>query len=260
MEKPRRLIVSLVVLPFFLLQTAAIPARAADATPPFTPPWTGTQERIPPEVKDKESEQPATWCEDPQKKQFEVTYLGPGGVGRTTIRRREIVDKQGNPGVVWEIKTVEPGKPDKKVTYNVDNNGNGTRTEKIGKQPPTTTELKPGDLYDPKTSPTKGTWLSPLFSNWLVNVAYREGGNPRFPASRATATDFRWPLILAATEERPRGETPPTQERPVINIKIVTYGNPPPDTVVHFDPGPETTPEEFLTTPPTTVRWDPKQD
>jgi len=67
-------------------------------------------------------------------------------------------------------------------------------------------------------------------------------------------------VFLAATSERAPAQQLQTQTRAepaVINVKIVTYGDPPAEVFIHMDPGPQSTPEQITTGIPVTT-WTPE--
>jgi hypothetical protein len=81
-------------------------------------------------------------------------------------------------------------------------------------------------------------------------LALEETRSPNRPA----------PLSLAGTIERPPAPHLQTQTRAapeVINVKIVTYGEPPGEVFIHLDPGPQTTPEQIVTGTPV-ITWTPE--
>ena len=259
------------LLIFDLPGPGGLEARAAEDTPQYNPPWNQTRERIPQELKDKENETPIGWCDNKDKKEFEVTYFDSKTGTRTTIKRKERWSEPGPPpgqlGIVsgirfpksvWEITIDEPGKPRKKITYDLDVYKGETRTEKTGNDRPTSGPVKEGDLFDP-TKVKKGSLFELFSPHQRASVNFSAPGlgvpPPGSPFSHHSDA-----LLFAATSERGRDAAEQTQERPVINIKIVTYGNPPSETVVHFDPGPQTTPEEFMNIPTTGIPWDPERD
>jgi len=264
MSRLRRLIFAGLVLLFFgaslLSQPLLIRATyAAEQTPPFTPPWGPTRERVPQEVKDKENEQPLAWCPNEEKQEFEVTYVDNTGT-RTRIKRKVVMIDPPPGGtvrmskIVWEITTDTPGQPRKKSTYDLEP-GKETRTEKIGKDQPTTRPIREGDLFDPaKQPPAKKSFL-PDSPTRLARVNFF-ASDPTLPLSRENSLRQELFILLAATQERPRPSAPSTQERPALNVKLVTYGQPLENPVVHLGEDPKTTPEEFVQKP-TGTPWNP---
>lgn len=116
-------------------------------------------------------------------------------------------------------------------------------------------------MFDPKKPPpTKKSSLTPAFpSTQLARVDFR-ASDPLAPGQGESRAAYDLRTLLAATLERSKGESLKTQERPqppTLNIKIVTYGDPPQTPpVIHLDDPPQTTPEEFVQNPPP-VTWTP---
>src|SRR5215470_15859304 len=225
------------------------------AEPPApSSPW--TQEKVKPkEVEDKEkkNDQPLAWCTKTKK----------NGDNETSATYADGTEVRHVPGKSWVI--IIPGAKGKtKITYD---EANKTRIiEEPGKLPvvqdpakdPAAKQWKDSiekqaqenkksscgeecnSLHTPrKTAANPGSIFQADRGNWLVSVAGRSGA--QF-FSEAQISNPASPLLLAATVERPSGTSPQTQERPgtvTINVKIVTYGDPPPGTVLHFDPGPQ---------------------
>lgn len=263
----RRILASFALIFFFsanlLSQPILIrPAYAAEQTPPFTPPWGPTEERVPQEVKDKENEKPLAWCDNQERLEFEVTYIDSNTGTRTRIKRLLVMSEYAPlgkifrvPMVVWEI-TIDntPGQPKRKITYHLEP-GKETRTEKIGKNQPTTTPIREGDLFDPaKQPPAKKSFL-PYSPTRLARVNFL-ASDPTLPLSREDLFRQELSILLAATQERAKTSAPSTQERPSLNVKLVTYGQPLENPVVHLGEDPKTTPEEFVQKP-TGTPWNP---
>ncbi|MGH7828337.1 MAG: hypothetical protein ACREQ7_24545 [Candidatus Binatia bacterium] len=238
-----------------------VPVWTAEQTPPFNPPWNQTQERIPQEVKDKEKEQPIAWCEDPAKKQFEAHYIDFNNGTRTRIRRKE-VPSAADPTktkIVWEIQ-VRNGVPKTKTTYDLDP-GKETRTERVDKNPPSRRPVAEGDLFDPKKqAPARGGSLRlPFFSNRLAKIADR-APDPSTSLFRENSSINSFRLVLAGTTDTRPTATTQTREG---NVKLVSYGKPPENTVFFQEEAPPTNPEDFVadttggtpTTPPN--NWGP---
>lgn len=243
------------------------------------PPWNQSRERIPKEVKDKEKETPVAGCpptrernQDEEKVTYEVTYYDTNTQTTTRIRHTDIFESSRLSDFrrVWEITIEEPGKPKKKITYELKSHpaDDEKRTEKWGKAPPDTRNVAPGDLFVPASPQTpaptpggqRGSWLYPFSSTRLASVAHRPG---LFTATGDSLPTPSLPFLLAAdaTQERPSAQPPQeTQERPRYNIKIVAIGGPPSEpVVVMYEPEPQTTPEEFVENPPGST-WDPTTD
>jgi hypothetical protein len=281
-SRPRFTALFLAGLLIFSPGVAPVSLHAAEESPTFTPPW--TQEKIiPKEVKDKEKEKPAAWCKKFRKndtvEETTVTYAD-GTVIRYTVTAAGPITQPDPVITSTEWTITKPGPKGKtKITYNTKDK---TRTveepgkEKVKedwKEAKDAALLPCGGTCNPTpapnanppapnpTQPKKGTWLFPSDSTRLVNVAFPAYSRAA-PASRETPVDSRQPAIfLAATGEQPRPPDSQSQGKVVIlNLKIVTNGDPPAETVVFFDPGPRTTPEEFMNTPPTEVTWNPKRD
>jgi hypothetical protein len=264
----RHPIIPLSFLTFIVLHlcvTPTLPAQAAEETPQFNPPWSQTKERIPQEVKDKEKEAPLAWCENKEKKEFEVTYRDPNTGTQVRIKRREdwseprpiqegrfeIVSGIRFPKSVWEITIDEPGKPRRKITYDLDFYRGDTRTEQVDREPPTTRPVRESDLFDPQKV-KKGALLRDLSPNQMARVTFRTS-DPDSPWRREIVSGYHLPTLLAATLERAETQTPQTQERPPLNVKLVHYGKPTETPTFHLDPDPKITPEEFVQkSPPTT--------
>jgi hypothetical protein len=248
------------------LTTVASVAMAAEENPIFAPPWGKTSERIPQEVKDKENEQPLAWCENAERGEFEVTFVDANTGTRTRIKRR-VRTIRGDTGIRliegidWEVTIEGGGQPKRKITYtNLQPPGakpadNETRTEQSGRDKPTTRPIREGDLFDPaKQPPAKKSFLpdSPIrFAR--VNFPASKLSSP---LSRADSSIQELFMLLAATQERALPSTPSTQERPPLNVKLVTYGQPLENPVVHLGEDPQTTPEEFVQKP-TGTPWNP---
>jgi len=271
MSRLRRLIFAGLVLLFFgaslLSQPLLIRATyAAEQTPPFTPPWGPTRERVPQEVKDKENEQPLAWCENVERGEFEVTYVDANTGTRTRIKRRVRTIRTDTglsliEGIDWEVTIDGGGQPKRKITYtNLQPPGtkpadNETRTEQRGRDKPTTRPIREGDLFDPaKQPPAKKSFL-PDSPTRLARVNFF-ASDPTLPLSRENSLRQELFILLAATQERPRPSAPSTQERPALNVKLVTYGQPLENPVVHLGEDPKTTPEEFVQKP-TGTPWNP---
>ena len=255
-------------LSFLLIISPALRIQFAyGAEPPAaSSPW--TQEKVKPkEVDDKEkkNDQPLAWCTKAKKngdQETSATYadgtevrhipgkswvvLIPGPKGKTKItydeaNKTRIIEEPGKPPVVqdpakdpaakqWKEGKEQEARENKKSSFCAENcNPSGASKA---------TAANPGSSYYADDG------------NWLVSVAGRRTAQGFFlePQIANSAS----PLILAATVERSSGALPQTQERPgtvTINVKIVTYGDPPPGTTIHFDPGPQTTPEDFAKNP-----------
>jgi hypothetical protein len=256
---PKKISQALILFVIMGLTAVASLALAAEENPAFAPPWGKTRERIPQEVKDKENEQPLAWCENEEKQEFEVTYVDNNGT-RTRIKRKVVMIDPPPGGtvrlskIVWEITTDTPGQPRKKSTYDLEP-GKETRTEKIGKNQPTTRPIREGDLFDPAAQPPAKKSFLPRFSTRLARVNF-PASNPSLPLSREDSFRQELFILLAATQERPRPSAPSTQERPALNVKLVTYGQPLENPVVHLGEDPQTTPEEFVQKP-TGTPWNP---
>lgn len=243
MKKLRQPIFTINILLLFLVQTASLPVWAAEQppaqpqaggeTPQFDPPWNQTGERIPKEVKDKEKENPLAWCERPGKagvpKQTHVAYTDSKSGTATTIRYA--------PERKWVTTIQEVGKPEKKITYDINSK---QRTEEIKGQRPVTTSFDPNnDFLTP----------APLTALRTLPADVAPPSPPTTPAPSTTPTPQ--PPV-----ERP-GTGAQQQEAAPLNLKLVTYGGPIPTPTFHLDPGPETTPEEFVQKPVETT-WRPE--
>jgi len=256
---PKKISQALILFLIMGLTAVASLALAAEENPAFAPPWGKTRERIPQEVKDKENEQPLAWCENEEKQEFEVTYVDNNGT-RTRIKRKVVMTDPPPGGtvrmskIVWEITTDTPGQPRKKSTYDLEP-GKETRTEKIGKDQPTTRPIREGDLFDPAAQPPAKKSFLPDSPVRLARVNFRTS-NPTLPLSREDSVRQELFILLAATQERALTSAPSTQERPSLNVKLVTYGQPLENPVVHLGEDPKTTPEEFVQKP-TGTPWNP---
>jgi len=250
----------LIISPVLRVQSA----RGAEP-PEATSPW--TQEKVKPkEVEDKEkkNDQPLAWCTKTKKngdnetsasyadgtevrhipgKSWVIIIPGPKGKTKITYdeaNKTRIIEEPGKPPVVqdpakdpaakqWKDNVEKEAQENKKKSFCGENCNSSPA--------PKTTTAHQGSLFDAD------------HGNWLVSVTGQ--GVAQF-SSDGRISNSATPLILAATVERPSGTTAQTQERPgtvTINVKIVTYGDPPPGTVIHFDPGPQTTPEDFAKNP-----------
>lgn len=257
------------LLAFFLVLgviAVASPAPAADETPPFAPPWGPTRERVPQEVKDKENEQPLAWCENVERGEFEVTYVDSNTGTRTRIKRRVRTIRTDTglsliEGIDWEVTIDGGGQPKRKITYtNLQPPGtkpadNETRTEQTGRDKPTTRPIRKGDLFDPAAQPPAKKSFLPSSPTRFARINFF-ASDPALPLSREDLFRRELPVLLAATQERPGPSAPSTQERPSLNVKLVTYGQPLENPVVHLGDDPKTTPEEFVQKP-TGTPWNP---
>jgi hypothetical protein len=257
--RPRRTVLFLAALLIFHPLLTRVPARAGEQSPPFNAPW--TQEKVtPPEVedKDKKNEKPVAWCTKGKwKKGARVVDAGGDPVSETDVTygdgTKVHYEYSKNGPVKWVV-TLPGGK---KITY--DPTTQKKTTEEPGK-PPKVDDWKEAKDAAAKPSGKPGSWLYPSDSR-LTRVAFQTY-DPIARASREIQAAPPPPSIfLAATSDQPRPPDSQSQGKVVIiNLKIVTYGDPPSETVAFFDPGPQMTPEEFLDTPVTTANWDPKRD
>jgi hypothetical protein len=258
---PRRTVLFLAALLIFHPLLTRVPARAGEASPSFTAPW--TQERVtPPEVqdKDKKNEKPVAWCtKQKRKKGVQVADANGAPVSETDVTYADgtqVHYEYSRNGPVKWVVTLPGGK---KITY--DPTKQTKTTEEPGKKPVTEDWKEAKDAAKPAPSGKQGSWLYPSDSR-LTRVAFQTY-DPIVRASREIQAAPPPPSIfLAATSDQPRPPESQSQAKVVIiNLKIVTYGDPPPpETVAFSDPGPQMTPEEFLDTPVTTANWDPKTD
>lgn len=165
---PRALSLAILLAGLFL---SAQPLRAQSDD--LTPPWVGTQEKIPPEVKDKEKEKPEAVCKTTSKDglpETDVVYRNDKTGETTTVYYSQRKDANGKPKLVWKIKTEAPGKPTKTVTYDPEP-GKETRTEKVGDKPETSKAYDPNKDY---VAPKKQSMLDrPLDRLAVLPVAYR---------------------------------------------------------------------------------------
>ena len=245
----RQAVVARLVLLFFGVNILSQPlfiraTYAAEPAAPFNPPW--TQERVkPPET---ENQEPLAWCENTrERKRPDGTVESYNDFRVTYTNGTEVRYEYGQSRKRWVV--IVPGPQGRtRTTYDLTDEKKPTRTVEEPGKPPVTTEWKEAVEALKK----KGAFLFDPFANRLVRVS-----TPLSPMPDAAAPGPEQ-LLLAATAEREK--TPPapqTQERPTINIKPVTYGGPLADPVIHLDPGPATTPEEFVQTPPP-VTWTPE--
>jgi hypothetical protein len=257
---PRRVIFSFALVFFGSLLPPSV-ARPAEAPATTQPPWNQTQERRPKEVDDKANEIPVVSCEssDPLTgaRQIEVNYLDANTGTRTTIRRTEIPEQTriGAPTpakTVWEIVIQEPGKPKKKITYEVDpKTGDGTRTERSGKDKPTTKKITGDDLVTPpKPAPTKQSSLpAPFSSGALTRTAQLDSES--MSQSRTFGSRRIFAALTPATKSQSStgrsGSAGDTGNNGLTTVvKLVTFGNPPSQTFGLLDMGPPLTADEYV--------------
>ena len=274
---PRR---SMLALGLFLLGACLQAFVVGAAEPPATtqPPWSQTQERRPKEVDDKANEIPLASCDtsDPVsgESRFEANYVDLSTGTQTTIRRIEIPeraplgrsqgaiitlgtqrwqgpapeqDKKPIPArVVWEITIKEPGKPKKKITYEVDREtGEGTRTERSGKNKPDTRAVTGDDLVTPpKPAPATDSLLPAPFSSRALTRIAQPGPGDR-PRSAPLSGGRIIAALAPATAQAP---TWPSSSPGGLKtaMKAVTFGNPPRQTLAFLDPGPPLTADEYV--------------
>jgi hypothetical protein len=271
----------LALIPLILLTT--IDSRA-DEQP--TVPW--TQEKYkPPEVeeKDKKNDQPVATCE--KKGKDGRTYH------QVTYTDGTVVKYWPDGSDNWEIQKTGPNGVTKISYTHLTGAGiNGFSGSKSVKEPGPGKDWVPAD---PKTDPGAKKWKedmekksaeeaakkktdltprfapevrqaslpAPWFDNWLTNVGYTAYvASPVF--MNAVAADTPAPLQLAATAEKTKPQEKPEvkQAHVVINLKVVTYGGPPPGMTIHFDPEDpkKPKPDEFAKTDKPQNTWKPDDE
>jgi hypothetical protein len=153
---------------------------------------------------------------------------------------------------VWEIIVQEPDKPKKKITYELDSKtGDGTRTERSGKDKPSTKRVSGEDLVTPpKPAGTKQSLLSPPFTSRLL--ARTADLNPEIirRIRSSSSRDLFAALGTAGESPSPTGSVnskADTANKPLTTaIKLVTYGDPPRQTFGLLDAGPPMTADEYV--------------
>jgi hypothetical protein len=259
----------LALLPLILL--TAIDSRADDpVVTPGTPtvPWTTQEKVLPPEIEKKKDEQPVATCKKKDKEgdQYdEVIYAdgtkvkywpklwvietpGPNGTVKTTYdatKKTITVKEKGKPPVEKKPETDPAAKKWKEDLE---------KAEADAK--------KKSDLT-PRLAPAvrQASLLTPWFDNWITNIGYSASVPPPLFRTAATANASA-PLQLAATAEKTKpAEKPPVKQAyVVINLKVVTYGGPPPGATIHFfdpeDPK-RPTPDDFAKTDKPQNTWKP---
>ena len=141
----------------------------------------------------------------------------PTTTGPATTPEEEIID----------IKTTTRTNPD----------GSTTRTE--------TTKYPDGSTTIMATYPDGSRVEKDLDGKVTFHDAPKKVGAA--PSTTGAATT---PGTTEQPQEQPtQPPGSPKQEKPVLNIKLVTLGGPLADPVIHLDPGPATTPEKFVQPP-----------
>ena len=183
--------------------------------------------------------------------QWVIELPGPGGKTRITYKPDETAKTYLPPERSRPTRTIEePGKEPRTEPWEDQIQERKQRLENENRAP-----------VNPQEAPKKGSWLQPFSSQQLVNIIHRQ----RLLSSatiQESPLGFAYPLLLAADTMQSRPSTQPreTREEPRDNIKAVFFGGPPSEPVtVVFEQPPQTTPEEFVGSPPMS-NWNPKTD
>ena len=225
--------------------------------------------------------------------EWDVVYHDDKTGETTTIYYIKTKDKAGKPKTVWKIKVEKPGQPPKTTTYDPEP-GNPTKTEQVDDKTPTSTKYDPAKDYasldigygpgvtigePPEYVPPSG-YTSPTTTEKTGGGGggtTEKGGGPPPPAGGGkgggirteggggggTTTETGGGGGGTTTEtgggggKTTREKVPPPKKpkEPPLNLKLVTYGGPPREPVIHLGEKPPTTPQEYVHKNPTPT-WD----